>query len=62
MKWLKHIRTGEHMTNEHALAIAKNELAYYRQVKKDGITIRDWLEFWEIVVAALENMRGDSND
>ena len=50
------------MTNEHALAIAKSELAYYRQVKKDGITIRDWLEFWEIVVAALDKMRGDNND
>ena len=43
------------MTNEHALAIAKSELAYYKQVKKDGITIRDWLEFWEIVVDALES-------
>lgn len=35
------------MTNSQALARAQHELNFYRQVKKDGITMTDNLDFWE---------------
>lgn len=49
------------MEIKQALAKAKNELAFYQQVKKDGIAMKESLEFWEAVVDALEKMRGEEN-
>lgn len=43
------------MTNEQALARAQHELNFYRQVKKDGVTMTDNLDFWEKIVEALES-------
>ena len=42
------------MTNSQALARAQHELNFYRQVKKDGVTMTDNLDFWEKIVEALE--------
>lgn len=50
------------MTTKQALAYARHELEYYKQVKKDGIAMTTSLEFWSIVVDALEKIRGDNND
>ena len=43
------------MTNKQALAYAKHELEYYKQVERDGIRMSQHIEFYEIVVEALEN-------
>lgn len=43
------------MGNEQALAYARHELEYYKQVKRDGIAMTTSLEFWSIVVDALED-------
>ena len=44
------------MTTKQALAYARHELEFYKQVKKDGIAMTTSLEFWSIVVAALDKM------
>lgn len=43
------------MGNEQALAYARHELEHYKQVKRDGIAMTTSLEFWSIVVDALED-------
>lgn len=42
------------MTNKQALAFARHELEYYKQVERDGIRMTKHIEFYEIVVKALE--------
>lgn len=44
------------MTNKQALAFARHELEYYKQVERDGIRMTKRIEFYEIVVKALELM------
>lgn len=42
------------MTNKQALAFARHELEYYKQVERDGIRMTRHIEFYKIVVNALE--------
>ena len=42
------------MTNKQALAYAKHELEYYKQVEREGIRTSQHIEFYERVVEALE--------
>lgn len=42
------------MTIKQALEYAKHELKHYKQVERDGIRMVDHIEFYEIVVDALE--------
>lgn len=51
------------MTNKQALAYAKHELEYYKQVEREGIRMSQHIEFYEIVVGALEEkLRGKTNE
>lgn len=49
------------MTVKQALEYARHELEYYKQVEREGIKMVNHIEFYEIVVDALEKMRGEEN-
>lgn len=42
------------ISNKKALAYAKHELEYYKQVERDGIRMSQQIEFYKRVVAALK--------
>ncbi|MBQ0078386.1 MAG: hypothetical protein KBS66_00650 [Eubacterium sp.] len=50
------------MTDKQALAFAKHELEYYKQVERDGIRMTQSIEFYEIVVGALEEKLGGKHN